>query len=99
MDYGNGLLNGHYQFNTKYRKQEMCYKISNVLQDQSTCRGFFKKADKASLQSLAGQKISASADQEPQENRPVEAKKQAEMKKAGRRPKLEALAKKKAKAA
>merc|ERR1712139_116546 len=24
MDYGDGKLNGHYQFNTKYRKEEVC---------------------------------------------------------------------------
>jgi len=24
MDYGNGKLNGHYQFNTRYRKKEIC---------------------------------------------------------------------------
>ena len=24
MDYGDGLLNGVYQFNTKYRKAQMC---------------------------------------------------------------------------
>lgn len=28
MDYGNGKLNGHYQFNTKYRKTDMCGHIN-----------------------------------------------------------------------
>jgi len=28
MDYGDGKLDGHYQFNTKYRKQEMCKFLS-----------------------------------------------------------------------
>jgi hypothetical protein len=28
MDYGDGRLNGYYQFNTAYRKSEMCREIS-----------------------------------------------------------------------
>jgi hypothetical protein len=31
MDYGEGTLNGAYQFNTEYRKTEMCQKISSVV--------------------------------------------------------------------
>ena len=31
MDYGSGLLNGEYQFNTKYRKNEMCRTVQSSL--------------------------------------------------------------------
>jgi hypothetical protein len=37
MDYGDGKLNGEYQFNTKYRKAEVCGTISRVV---STCQSF-----------------------------------------------------------
>lgn len=30
MDYGDGKLNGIYQFNTRYRKQEMCRQMNSV---------------------------------------------------------------------
>jgi len=40
MDYGNGKLNGHYQFNTKYRKKEMCAKMD---QKVDRCNGNFQK--------------------------------------------------------
>mmetsp|Transcript_29668 Transcript_29668/g.55558 ORF Transcript_29668/g.55558 Transcript_29668/m.55558 type:complete len:571 (+) Transcript_29668:47-1759(+) len=30
MDYGDGKLNGHYQFNTKYRKNEICKHLSSI---------------------------------------------------------------------
>jgi hypothetical protein len=40
MDYGNGKLNGHYQFNTKYRKQEMCNKMDSKV---DRCNGNFQK--------------------------------------------------------
>jgi len=40
MDYGNGKLNGHYQFNTKYRKNEMCGKMNKVV---NKCKGSFQK--------------------------------------------------------
>jgi len=39
MDYGSGLLNGEYQFNTKYRKKQMCRTINNVV---SSCSAFSK---------------------------------------------------------
>ena len=29
MDYGDGRLNGVYQFNTRYRKQEMCRQMNS----------------------------------------------------------------------
>lgn len=38
MDYGDGILNGAYQFNTKYRKAEMCGKASEVV---NNCNGNF----------------------------------------------------------
>jgi len=38
MDYGDGKLNGHYQFNTKYRKQEVCKHVNEI-----TSCGNFKK--------------------------------------------------------
>jgi len=31
MDYGDGTLNGHYQFNSKYRKEEVCTEITNSM--------------------------------------------------------------------
>jgi len=31
MDYGNGKLNGKYQFNTRYRKNQMCRTVNNVV--------------------------------------------------------------------
>lgn len=31
MDYGNGLFNGEYQFNTRYRKYEVCKTINNII--------------------------------------------------------------------
>jgi len=47
MDYGDGKLDGHYQFNTKYRKQEVCDFL-----DQSTrepdCDGNFGLAPEGS---------------------------------------------------
>jgi len=30
MDYGDGKLNGHYQFNTKYRKNEICKHLRSI---------------------------------------------------------------------
>ena len=30
MDYGDGKLDGVYQFNTRYRKQEMCRQMNSV---------------------------------------------------------------------
>eukprot|EP00928_Gymnodinium_smaydae_P087185 TRINITY_DN714_c0_g2_i13.p1 TRINITY_DN714_c0_g2~~TRINITY_DN714_c0_g2_i13.p1 ORF type:complete len:744 (+),score=41.11 TRINITY_DN714_c0_g2_i13:1344-3575(+) len=36
MDYGNGKLNGHYQFNTKYRKTEICTKLNKFVDN---CQG------------------------------------------------------------
>jgi len=41
MDYGDGKLNGHYQFNTKYRKTEMCSKMN---QKVNNCNGNFQAA-------------------------------------------------------
>merc|ERR1712151_1113918 len=38
MDYGNGRLNGEYQFNTKYRKGEMCKKMNQIV---NHCSGNF----------------------------------------------------------
>merc|ERR1719399_2126579 len=43
MDYGDGKLNGHYQFNTKYRKTKMCAKMNAKV---NKCYGMFQK-DKA----------------------------------------------------
>lgn len=40
MDYGNGKLNGHYQFNSKYRKKEVCGKLNRVV---DKCGGNFQK--------------------------------------------------------
>ena len=34
MDYGNGMLEGKYQFNTKYRKGEVCSTITNAMSDK-----------------------------------------------------------------
>lgn len=39
MDYGDGKLNGAYQFNTRYRKTEVCNKLKNVKQG---CGAHFK---------------------------------------------------------
>jgi hypothetical protein len=36
MDYGSGLLNGEYQFNTKYRKNEMCRTVNRIV---NKCKG------------------------------------------------------------
>merc|ERR1719218_589319 len=38
MDYGDGKLNGVYQFNTKYRKQKMCRCMNNAV---NKCQGKF----------------------------------------------------------
>merc|ERR1719183_2269765 len=39
MDYGDGKLNGHYQFNTRFRKSDMCSTLnSNV----NRCSGHFR---------------------------------------------------------
>jgi hypothetical protein len=38
MDYGDGLLDGTYQFNTQYRRDEMCGKASEVV---NNCQGNF----------------------------------------------------------
>ena len=37
MDYGDGTLNGEYQFNTKFRKTEICATINKVV---SSCPAF-----------------------------------------------------------
>lgn len=37
MDYGNGLLNGIYQFHTQYTKESMCRTISNALSRYPSC--------------------------------------------------------------
>jgi hypothetical protein len=37
MDYGDGKLNGEYQFNTKYRKDQVCASIQKVI---GTCSAF-----------------------------------------------------------
>jgi len=44
MDYGDGKLNGIYQFNTRYRKTEVCDHLATVKQ---TCSTFFKADDGA----------------------------------------------------
>lgn len=31
MDYGDGKLNGEFQFNTKYRKDEICKELKRIL--------------------------------------------------------------------
>jgi len=41
MDYGDGKLNGHYQFNTQYRKQEVCKHVNSVA---TSCDNFKKGA-------------------------------------------------------
>lgn len=38
MDYGNGLLNGEYQFNTKYRKNQVCRKVNSII---NSCRAIY----------------------------------------------------------
>lgn len=42
MDYGDGLLDGEFQFNTRYRKTEMCSQITTSLQraNRQTCWSF-----------------------------------------------------------
>merc|ERR1712232_680762 len=42
MDYGDGKLNGEYQFNTQYRKSEMCRTIQNR---KWSCAGNFEQGD------------------------------------------------------
>eukprot|EP00736_Rhodelphis_marinus_P001090 Rmarinus@m.12872 len=37
MDYGDGKLDGEYQFNSKYRKTEVCAEINSALQSSSNC--------------------------------------------------------------
>lgn len=37
MDYGDGKLNGVYQFNSKYRKEQVCSKLRNI----GSCKGKF----------------------------------------------------------
>merc|ERR1712139_477737 len=41
MDYGNHMLNGEYQFNTKYRKKQMC-KVLNDAKGWFGCGSLFK---------------------------------------------------------
>jgi hypothetical protein len=38
MDYGDGKLNGEYQFNTRYRKDQMCRTVNSVV---NRCQGKF----------------------------------------------------------
>merc|ERR1719352_1968062 len=38
MDYGDGKLNGAYQFNTRYRKGQMCQQMSSTV---NQCQGKF----------------------------------------------------------
>jgi hypothetical protein len=40
MDYGDGKLNHHYQFNTKYQKKKICAKLNRVV---DKCAGKFQK--------------------------------------------------------
>jgi hypothetical protein len=42
MDYGDGKLNGHYQFNTKYRKGTMCEQMNKRVRN---CNGNFDIAE------------------------------------------------------
>eukprot|EP00448_Togula_jolla_P010615 CAMPEP_0170601532 /NCGR_PEP_ID=MMETSP0224-20130122/17912_1 /TAXON_ID=285029 /ORGANISM="Togula jolla, Strain CCCM 725" /LENGTH=516 /DNA_ID=CAMNT_0010926319 /DNA_START=32 /DNA_END=1579 /DNA_ORIENTATION=+ len=42
MDYGDGTLNGQYQFNMKYRKAGMCQKMNSKV---NHCSGGFQKAE------------------------------------------------------
>lgn len=46
MDYGDGRLNGIYQFNTRYRKGEMCNKMNRVV---NMCDGKFAVASDGEL--------------------------------------------------
>ena len=39
MDYGDGKLNGEYQFNTRYRKSEMCRTVGRIVNRCSTPTG------------------------------------------------------------
>merc|ERR1712232_285592 len=39
MDYGSGKLGGYYQFNTKYRKKQMCNALNRVV---GKCGGKFE---------------------------------------------------------
>merc|ERR1712232_1421786 len=48
MDYGDGKLGGQYQFNTKYRKGEMCREMNRVV---GRCGGNFKPAKPLSCES------------------------------------------------
>merc|ERR1719359_487269 len=38
MDYGDGKKNGVYQFNTKYRKEQMCDKLNKVVGQCGSCK-------------------------------------------------------------
>jgi len=42
MDYGDGKLNGEYQFNTKYRKNQVCASIQKVI---GSCSAFSTSSD------------------------------------------------------
>merc|ERR1712187_592527 len=48
MDYGDGRLNGEYQFNTRYRKGEMCSTMNGVV---NRCGGSFDQAGPAPTRS------------------------------------------------
>merc|ERR1712008_381222 len=51
MDYGDGHLNGVYQFNTKYRKAEMCAKMAKHV---GKCHGKFAAMGNLSNTSWGG---------------------------------------------
>eukprot|EP00931_Biecheleriopsis_adriatica_P090960 TRINITY_DN6486_c0_g1_i1.p1 TRINITY_DN6486_c0_g1~~TRINITY_DN6486_c0_g1_i1.p1 ORF type:complete len:673 (+),score=112.73 TRINITY_DN6486_c0_g1_i1:35-2053(+) len=59
MDYGNGLLDGTFQFNTKYRKEEVCAEIGSKIDH---CDGAFTLASLASTTSTTKINVIQSCD-------------------------------------
>jgi hypothetical protein len=51
MDYGNGKLDGEYQFNTKYRKNEMCTTMNFWV---NGCGGYFEPAPPGTIRTDLG---------------------------------------------
>lgn len=51
MDYGDGKLNGHYQFNSRFRKSAMCSTLDSKV---NRCSGNFKASSGSSSGSSAG---------------------------------------------
>eukprot|EP00435_Cladocopium_sp_Y103_P013834 s1678_g3.t1 len=55
MDYGDGKLDGVYQFNTRYRKQEMCRQMNS---DVNRCNGKFVESDDTEVTTTTVQTVS-----------------------------------------